>query len=158
MTTILPSRRLAAGAVDADRLSTVGRASAAVVFAGMGLVLVALAMALPLSLGVIEREGIAVGAADLALAQRLSGVAWVVAIIGAINFAVALVVLDRGRLAKRVSLVVAGASALLALATQVAFVMRGDVGAAAGVANAVAAVYGIAAVGIVMGRPTPYRR
>ena len=158
MTTFIPSRPIATRAMDADRLSTIGRASAAVVFAAMGLLLVALAMALPLSLGVIEREGIAVAAADLALAERLTTVAWVFAAIGAVNFAVALVVLDPGRVAKRVALVVAGASLVLAVAAQIASVVSGDNGTAAMVAGTVAAAYGIAVIGIVLGRPSPDRR
>ena len=158
MTTFVGSRPIAARALDADRLSTIGRVSAAVVFAGMGLVLVALAMALPLSLGVIEREGIVVAAADLALAERLSGVAWAIAAAGAVNFATALVVLDRGRLAKRAALVVAGASLILAVAAQVAGVASSGSTVAAGVAGTLAAVYGIAVTGIVLGRPTSDRR
>jgi hypothetical protein len=119
----------------------------------MGLVLVALAMALPLSLGVIEREGIVVASADLALAERLSGMAWAIAAAGALNFVAALVVLDRGRIAKRAALVVAGASLLLAAAAQVASAASGAGAVAAGVASAIAAVYGIAVIGIVLGRP-----
>jgi hypothetical protein len=157
MTTFVRSHPIAPRALDVDRLSTVGRVSAAAVFAGMGLLLVALAMALPLSLGVIEREGIAVAAADLALAERLSGVAWAVAAAGALNFAAALIVLDRSRLAKRAALVVAGAGLLLALAAQVAGLASGT-SVAAGVASALAAVYGIAVIGIVLGRPTSDRR
>jgi hypothetical protein len=68
--------------------------AASILFAA-GLVLVALGMAFPLAVAVVEERGLAVSAADLALAERISAFWAVFVSAGVVSFAAALGLLAR---------------------------------------------------------------
>ena len=68
---------------------------AASIFFAAGLLLVALGLAFPLSVAIVEEQGLAVSAADLALAQRLSAFWPAFMGAGVAGFAAALAVLIR---------------------------------------------------------------
>lgn len=137
-----------------DRISRPAAIVAAITFGAIGLLSIALAMAFPMALGVVEQQPLAVPAADLALADRIADYWWVLAAAGALHFVALLTVLDRGIWGKRIALVLSGIGAVGAAAVQVALVSSGAaVGEGAALTNGVALVYAVVVVAVVMIRP-----
>ena len=137
-----------------DRVSRAAAVVAALTFGAIGLVSVALAMAFPLALGVVEQQPLAISAADLALADRIADYWWVLAAAGALHFVALLTVLDRGIWGKRVALVLSGVGAMGAAAVQVVLVTSGAAfGEGAAVTNGVALAYAVVVVAVVMIHP-----
>lgn len=127
--------------LDVATVSRVGGFTAAAIFAAAALVLVALGVAFPMALAVIERGSVPVTPADLAIAERLAPLWWAFSAAGIANLVAAFAVLDGGALGKRVAIVVAGLGTGFASAAAVALVTHSDL---APVASAVASTYFVA--------------
>jgi hypothetical protein len=136
----------------ADRVGHAAAVVAATVLASAGLVLVALALAFPLAVAVVQQQSLPVAPADLAIAERLSAAWYVFAAAAAANFTAALAVLDRGTLGRRIGIAVAGVSFGLAIAAQVGAVINGLEVAAGGVAVGATTAYGVALVASIIAR------
>lgn len=126
-------------------VSRTGAFAAAAIFGMIGVSLVALAAAFPLALEVIADQGLAIPAADLALARQVAPLWPALALAGTVNLAAGLAVLDGGVLGKTIALVVAGAGA--ALSTAIALVAAAP---GAEVAAAVGGAYGVALIGTIL--------
>jgi hypothetical protein len=126
-------------------ISRIGAFAAATVFGMVGVTLVALAAAFPLSLEVVATHHLAVPPGDLALASRIAPLWPAFALAGAANLAAGVAVLDGGVLGKRIALVIGGIGAALTAAT--ALVTTGSL---ADVATALAGAYLVALVGTIV--------
>ena len=135
---------------DFAAISRIGAVAAATIFALTGLVLVALAAAFPLALTVVEQQGLAVPAADLALAKGL-GPLWPIFLAGGVaSIVAAFGALNGGVLGTGIAIVTAGTAFGLASAAQIALVGHG---AEAAVASAAAGVSLVALIASVIVRP-----
>lgn len=152
-TTSRPRRILQAIQLDRERRDAAVAIAVASVFVAAGMVLIGVGAGLPLALAVVEQRGLVVDHGDLVLARGLAPL-WPLLIgAGVVNFTAALAVLDRGPLGKRVAILVAGVTASLAVAAQVALVAGGADESAIGVATGVASAYIVAfAATTIMGR------
>lgn len=138
--------------IDREARSRTAAIAAASVFTLAGLVIIALGAAFPLALAVIESRDLQVPAAELALAQRIEPFWPAIVAVGVVNLVAAFGALDRGALGKRIAIVVAGASAGIAMVVQAALTINGEF---AIVATAVGAAYAVALVAIAMADRRP---
>lgn len=141
--TLAPSRPF----IGPDRalISRFSAIAAAVIFGTSGLILFALGVSFPIAVGAITEQGLPVSAADLALAERLAPMWWVFVAASVPNVVALVAVLDRGALGKRIAVVSAGTGFGLAVAAEVALVIRGaPIGVPAEVATVIATAYLVA--------------
>lgn len=134
------------GRPDRAGVTRMGALAAASVFTIAGLALIGVGSAFPLAFAVIEARELAIPAAELAFAERLSPFWPALVALGAVNFAAAFAILDRGRFGKRVAMVVAGATAALAVVAEVVLVASRADAASVGVATGVASLFIVAFV------------
>jgi hypothetical protein len=146
----VPAQTRPLAGLNREVISRAGAIGAATIFAAAGLVLVALGSAFPLALAVIEQRHLAVSPADLALAERIAPFWAAFVAAGAASFTAVFGILDRGALGKRIAIVVAGATASLAVAAEVVLVTSGADAVATSVATGVATIFAIALVASVV--------
>ena len=144
------SRQRTVIGLDREIISRLGAFVAGFIFGAAGLVLVGLGAAFPLALTVVETQGLAVGSADLALAQRLAPF-WPVFVGAAVAaFAASLSVLEQNAIGKRIGIVVAGVGAALAAIVEGALMLRGE---PIGVASAIGTAFIVALVASMIVKP-----
>ncbi len=144
MTTMTTTQATAGIGFDRDVVSRVAAVVAALIFATAGLVLIAMGMAFPIAVSVVEQQALRVDPADLAFASRLGGVWYLFIGASAANFAAALAILDRGALAKRIAIVVSGTTLALVLAAGIGIALDGSNQAAQSVIGGLSAAFAVA--------------